>query len=112
LAEFGIWLLQPPETLKRSLPRLLEDEALSLRMRALLDVAQDELGWLEERIEFCEIEIRAHAQQSEDAKRISAIVGVGPITASAIAVTVTNARDFRNGPLLLRTQVRGGERVG
>jgi transposase len=97
LAEFGVWLAQSPEALKRSLPRLLENEALPLRMRTLLTLAQEELRRVEERIDLCEIEIRAHAQQSEEAKRIEAIIGVGPITASAVAATVTDARDFKNG---------------
>jgi transposase len=67
LAEFGIWLAQSPEALKRSLPRLLEDEILPPRMRTLLTVAREELRNLEERIEVCEVEIRAHAEQSQEA---------------------------------------------
>lgn len=97
LAEFGIWLAQSPEALKRSLPRLLEDDVLPTRMRTLLSVAREELRDLEERIELCEVEIRAHAQQSEEARRIEAIIGVGPMTASAVVATVTNAGDFKNG---------------
>jgi transposase len=97
LAEFGVWLAQSPEALKHSLPKLLENEALPLRMRALLTVAQEELRRVEARIDVCEIEIRGHAQQSDAAKRIEAIIGVGPMTASAVAATVTNARDFKNG---------------
>lgn len=97
LAEFGVWLAQSPEALKRSLPRLLEDEILPSRMRSLLTVAREELTNLEERLEVCEIEIRAHAQQSQEAQRIAAIIGVGPMTASAVAATVTNASDFKNG---------------
>jgi transposase len=97
LAEFGIWLAQSPEALKRSLPKLLENEVLPLRMRTLLTVAQEELHRVEDRIDVCELEIRVHAQQSDAAKRIEAIIGVGPMTASAVAATVTNARDFKNG---------------
>jgi transposase len=97
LAEFGVWLAQSPEALKRSLPRLLEDETLPSRMHALLNIAREELCELEKRIEFCEIEIRAHAQQSAEARRIEAIIGVGPMTASAVVATVTDARDFKNG---------------
>ena len=97
LAEFGVWLAQSPEALKRSLPRLLENETLPSRMRALLSVALEELRELEQRIELCEIEIRAHAQQNEEARRLEAIIGVGPLTASAVAATVGNARDFKNG---------------
>jgi hypothetical protein len=33
LAEFGVWLAQSPEALKRNLPRLLEDEILPSRIR-------------------------------------------------------------------------------
>ena len=97
LAEFGVWLPQSPGVLKRALPRMLENEILPLRMRALLIVAQEELRRLDELIERCEMEIRAHAQQNEDAQRIQSIIGVGPITASAVAVTVSNVRDFKNG---------------
>ena len=97
LAEFGIWLAQSPEALKRSLPRLLENDALPSRIRSLLTIAQEELRDLEKRIELCEIEIRAHAQQSEEARRIEGIVGVGPLTASAVTATVSNARAFKNG---------------
>jgi transposase len=97
LAEFGVWLALSPEALKRALPRLIEDERLPARMRALLSTAMEELQRLEERIERCEMEIRTHAQQSEDAQRIEAIIGVGAITSSAVAATVTRARDFKNG---------------
>jgi len=97
LAEFGIWLAQSPEVLKRSLPRLLENETLPSRMRALLNVALEELRELEQRIELCEIEIRAHAQQNEEARRLEAIIGVGPLPASAVAATGGNARHFKDG---------------
>jgi transposase len=97
LAEFGIWLAQSPAALMRSLPRLLENDALPSRMRVLLSVAQEDLRRLGSRIEICEVEIRTHAQQSQEAQRIESIIGVGPLTSSAIAATVTNVRDFKNG---------------
>jgi transposase len=97
LAEFGVWLAQSPEALKRGLPQLLDSEILPARMRSLLIVAREELRELEERIELCDIEIRAHAEQNDDAQRIEAIIGVGPLTASAVIASVTNARDFKNG---------------
>jgi len=96
-AEFGVWVAQSPEALKRSLPRLREDETLPLRMRTLLTIAYEELCRIEGRIDLCEIEIRAHAQQNDAARRVEAIIGVGPVTASAVAATVTNAGDFKNG---------------
>jgi len=98
LAEFGVWLAQSPEALKRCLPRrLLEGETLPTRMRSLLIVAREKLCDLKKRIEVCELEIRAHAHQSEEARRIEAIIGVGPMTASAVTATISNAWDFKNG---------------
>jgi Transposase IS116/IS110/IS902 family len=41
--------------------------------------------------------IRLHAKESEAAHRLTAVTGIGPITASAVVATIGNARDFRNG---------------
>lgn len=97
LAEFGIWLGRSAAALLRALPRLSEDEQLPARLRPLLREAHEHLLLLEQRIETCDREIRLHARQSEDAQRISALTGIGPLTASAIVATIANARDFRNG---------------
>jgi len=97
LAEFGVWLSRSPAALMRALPHLMEDERIPTRMRSLLIAAQEELQRLERRIESCELEIRAHSKQSEDAQRIEAISGAGPITASAMVSTVGCGGDFKNG---------------
>jgi transposase len=97
LAEFGIWLARSPEALMRAIPRVLEGEQIPERLRPLVIAAQAEIRRLDERIESCALEIKAHAKHSEDAQRIEGIVGVGSITSSAIVATVTNARDFKNG---------------
>jgi transposase len=97
LAEFGVWLARSPEALMRAIPQLMEDEKLPERLRPLLTAAQVEMRRLDERIESCTLEIRAHAKHSEDAQRIEGIIGVGSITSSAIVATVTDARDFKNG---------------
>jgi transposase len=95
LAEFGIWLARSPEALTRAIPRLLEDEQFPDRLRPLLRAAHAEMRRLDERIESCTLEIRAHAKHSEEAQRIEAIIGVGSITSSAVVATVTNAREFK-----------------
>lgn len=96
-AEFGVWLGQSPNALLRALSQLHTDERLPPRFRPLLVQMQEHLRVLDARIEQCEAEIRTHAKQSDDAQRISAIVGIGPITASAIVATVGRAQDFKNG---------------
>jgi transposase len=97
LAEFGVWLGRSAPALMRALPRLVQEDPLPARVRAVLTEAIEHLHLLEARIEQCDREIHAHAKHSEAAQRISALTGVGPITASAVVVTVSNARDFRNG---------------
>ena len=97
LAEFGVWLGRSPQNLARSLPRLIQEEQLPARVRALLVQAQSHLAGLEGLMEQCERDIGEHARHSEAAQRLCSINGIGPISASAIVATVGNARDFRNG---------------
>jgi transposase len=97
LAEFGIWVGRSPQNLARSLPKLIQDEQLPARVRALLVQAQEHLGQLEALMEHGALDIAEHARHSEAAQRLCALHGIGPITASAIVATVGDARDFRNG---------------
>jgi transposase len=97
LAEFGFWLGRTPQTLARRLPQLMQEEQLPARVRALLAQAHGQLLQLEALMQQCELDIQAHARHSEAAQRLSALNGIGPITASAIVATVGNAADFRNG---------------
>ena len=65
LAEFGVWLPRSAQALIRALPRLIQDDSLPARLRALLTLAEEQLRLLDERIDQCAIEIREHAKQSE-----------------------------------------------
>ena len=97
LAEFGIWLGRTPGTLRRALSGLAQDETIPQRVRALLGQTHEHLRLLDERIAQCEQPIARHAEENENAKRLSELSGIGSITASAVVATVSNARDFRNG---------------
>jgi len=97
LAEFGVWLGRSPNGLLRALAPLQNDDRLPPRFRPLLGHIAEQLRLLDLRIEQCEQEIRTHAKNSDDAQRISAIVGIGSLTASAIVSTVGRAQDFKNG---------------
>src|SRR5215813_8170463 len=54
LAEFGLWIRGSPHDLARSLARLIQDEQLPGRVRALLCQAQEHLLRLEALMEQCE----------------------------------------------------------
>jgi transposase len=97
LGEFGVWRGRSAEVLTRALPVLEHDEALPLLVRRLLSEARPHLARLDEAIAACEVEIKNHIKGNEVAKRLTAITGVGALTAAATLATVTDARDFKNG---------------
>jgi transposase len=97
LGEFGVWRGRSAAVLTRALPVLEHDEALPLLVRRLLSEARPHLARLDEAIAACEVEIKNHIKGNEVAKRLTAITGVGALTAAATLATVTDARDFKNG---------------
>jgi transposase len=70
---------------------------LPLMVRRLLTEARPHLARLDAAIARCEVEIKSHVKGNAVAKRLTAITGVGPLTAAAVIATVTDARDFKNG---------------
>jgi transposase len=97
LGEFGVWRGRSAELFTRALPVLEHDEALPLLVRRLLTEAWPHLARLDEAIAACELEIKSHVKTNATARRITAITGVGPLTAAAVLATVADPRDFKNG---------------
>jgi transposase len=97
LGEFGVWRGRSAEVFTRALPVLEQDEALPLLVRRLLTEARPHLARLDAAIAACEAEIKSHIKTNAAARRISAISGVGVLTAAAVLATVTDARAFKNG---------------
>jgi transposase len=97
LAEFGVWLGRSSAAVVRQLPRLAQDEWLPALFRPILLHALEQVKQLDERIAECDVRIGEHARHNEAAQRVQAIIGLGPVTASALIATIANPRDFRNG---------------
>jgi transposase len=97
LAEFGVWLGRSSAVLIRHLPQLAQDERLPQHFRPILSYALEHLRRIDQCIADCDARIHSHVRQSEEAKRIQALTGVGELTASALIATVSNPRDFKNG---------------
>jgi len=97
LGEFGVWRGRSAAVLTRALPALEHDEALPLMVRRLVGEARQHLARLDEAIAGCEVEIKNHVKGNVAAHRITAITGVGPLTAAAMLATVADVRDFKNG---------------
>ena len=99
LLERGLTLAKGRRHLEQALPRVLEDAALKLSgmFRVLLAQLQLELEQLGRRIEEMDAEIQQKAHENEACQRLTAIPGVGPVTATALIGAIGNGSTFGRG---------------
>jgi transposase len=97
LAEFGVVIARSADRLLSALPVLIEDAGLPDPVRAMLLEVREQLVALNLRLAGCDQQIAAHARCSDVARRAGELFGVGPLTSSAVAATVPDAKVFRNG---------------
>ncbi len=97
LAEFGLVFPQSPEALRRALPDVLEDANNELPGIARLALQRAQLQWVEldGHIAWCDERIAAHVRSDEQAQAALQLCGVGPVTASALAASVSDFRQFK-----------------
>ena len=99
-AEFGLTVARGIENTGKLKELIDADKTFPARARQAARELFDQQRTLAESIETFESEIVAHARTNEVARRLATIPGVGPITASLIAATVSDfgvfkrARDF------------------
>ena len=100
LAEFGLVFPQKPESLRQVLTDVLEDAENDLGGIARIALQRAQLQWtqLDAHLQWCDERIAAHIEQDEQAARARALMGVGPVGASAAIATVGDFRQFKNGP--------------
>ncbi len=99
LAEFGLVPGRSPAVLMAAMARLVDEAAAPEPMRAIVQQAREQLCQIDARLAACDAQIQAHARHSPQAERLRALLGVGPITASAVVATVPDATLFRHGRL-------------
>jgi transposase len=99
LLEYGVAIASGLQRLRRELPSVLsaEDKALPTLARTVVVELQARLVELDERIAGHDRRIAQVARQSEAAKRLMQVEGVGPITATAVVATVGDATTFHHG---------------
>ena len=97
LLEFGISLPKGPAIIKR-LPALLSEREAELppRLIALIERLRDHHKYLDEQIKAVERELTQQLAEDERSQRLLEIPGVGPITASVLAVELGDAHQFAN----------------
>jgi transposase len=97
LAEYGVVIARSADRFLAALPKLSEDSRLPDPVRALLLEVREQFAALHARLARCDAQIAAHARNSSAARRASELLGVGPITSSALVATLPDARVFKSG---------------
>jgi transposase len=99
LSEFGIVIPQGISSMVKRMPDILEDAKNDLpgTMRRLLGRLNDHFKELNRQVEELELQIKLWHKENELSRKLEAIPGIGPITASAIVATVGEATEFKNG---------------
>lgn len=99
LSEFGIVIPKGITSIPKRMDDILEDgeNGLPGTMRQLLQRLYDHFKELNRQVQELELRIKQWHQENEASKKLAAIPGIGPITASAIVATVGNATEFKNG---------------
>jgi transposase len=95
LAEFGLVLPQRAEQVRRAAVAMAEELPVLAR-EAIADL-RAHLSYLDARIDAYQGQLVELASQHEAAKRIQAVNGVGPLTASAITASIADGHEFANG---------------
>ncbi|HYN00014.1 MAG TPA: IS110 family transposase [Aestuariivirgaceae bacterium] len=98
LAEFGIVIPKGIVHIGKRLPEILEDgeNGLPGMMRELLQRLGEHLKDMDRQVAELEHQIKLWHRESEPSRKLEAIAGIGPITASAFVATVGDAKSFKN----------------
>ena len=99
LSEYGLVIPQGIGHVTKRAPELIEDASNELpgMFRTLIDRLLQHLKALDEQVAELEVQIKAWHRQSEASRRLEAIPGVGPLTATALVASMGEARTFENG---------------
>ena len=99
LAEFGLVFPQGSRELQGVLSDVLEDAGNELGTLARLTLQRAQSQWheLDAHLAWCDERIDAHAKDNAAVKAAATLLGIGPVTASAVVATVGDFKQFRNG---------------
>jgi transposase len=98
LAEFGMVIPKGIGHIAKRLPEILEDAENGLpgMMRLLFERLGENLKGMDKQVGELERQIKLWHRDSEPSRKLEAIAGIGPITASAYVASVGDAKSFKN----------------
>lgn len=99
VAEYGLVMNKGVASVRRGIPRLLEDaeNGLSEAFRVLLARGYEQLIEIEAHIDFYTQQVEAHSRQNAHVRRLQTLPGYGPIVASVFASVVGDGSAFKRG---------------
>lgn len=99
LAEFGLVFPKGSRELQGVLADVLEDASNELGTLARLTLQRAQAQWheLDEHLAWCDERIAAHAKEHAAVKTAATLLGIGPVTASAVVASVGDFTQFRSG---------------
>jgi transposase len=99
LAEYGVVINKGIRAVRQGLPDIVEDadNGLTMRSRELFAEFLEELRALDERHKHSEQHIEVSNRDNEICERLDEILGIGPITASAVYAAAGDGKNFVNG---------------
>ena len=95
--EYGLPIRNSPAAFKQAMPAILANDGndLTPAMRRLLEALWHDFRILDERVAAVTSEISAIASQSDLARRLATVPGIGQLTATAIVAAVGSGKQFR-----------------
>ena len=99
LAEFGLVFAQSAAALETVLTDVLEDAGNEMNTLARLTLQRAQAQWreIDAHIDWCDERIAAHQRDNDAVKKAATLLGIGPVTASAVVATVGEFGQFKNG---------------
>jgi transposase len=99
LGEYGLIVPQGIGHIASRVPDIIEDASNELpgTFRLLIDRLLEHLKELQRQVEQIEAQIKTWHRSSEVSRRLEKVPGIGPLTATALAATVGDAKNFDNG---------------
>ena len=99
LAEFGLVVPQGINHIAERVPELIEDAANELpgSFQQLIARLMEHLKLLDSQVDDIEAQIKAWHRTNEASRRLEQVPSIGPLTASALAATAGDAKNFDNG---------------
>lgn len=99
LADYGLIVPKGIGFIATRVPDLIEDATNELpgMFRQLIDCLLEHLKLLDKQVDEIEVQIKAWHRDDETSQKLQKVPGIGPITASALAAMVGDAKNFENG---------------